>query len=128
MLVWLIEEISNIPSFAYVIILLLCTIALILTTTPKKYKNIPEIAGYPIFGIVHLLTTITGSVNSHHECLKIFLEKGPISQGNFVGQNLLIINDPKVLKVAFDKIRGKGIFHVSIATLQLLCNEESVFD
>lgn len=77
------------------------------------FKGIPEIVGYPIFGIVHLLTTITGSLKAHHEVLQILLEVGPVSQANFLGQKLLVVNDPLVLKAAFDKIRGKGIFHVS---------------
>ena len=97
----MIEDLVAYPYF--IILLVLCTLVLVLSSKPKLYKGIPEVAAYPLVGIVHLLTTITGSYDSHHEVLETLLRTGPISQGNFLGQNLLIVNDPLVLKEAFDK-------------------------
>ncbi len=77
----------------------------------KFYTDIPILPGYPVLGTVLLLVPIFG-FNAHREILQLLDHYGPICQCLLLGKHCMILNDPMVIKVAMEKVKGKGDIHV----------------
>jgi hypothetical protein len=98
------------------IVLLLGTFILVAVVKARRslikfHKGIPVLPGYPILGTAVLLVPIFG-FDSHREVLKLVENYGSICQCLLLGKHCLLINHPKVIKVALEKVKGKGDFHV----------------
>ncbi len=77
----------------------------------KFYSDIPILPGYPVLGTVLLLVPIFG-FTAHREILHLLDHYGAICQCLLLGKHCMIINDPRVIKIAMEKVKGKGDIHV----------------
>ncbi len=74
--------------------------------------GLPVVRGHWFYGLASVILPIGNDKKIHDKIMKYFDDCGPIFQSTAMRNLLIVIGDPKLAKISFERFRGKDILKV----------------